>query len=165
MRNDHLSLKPANPLCALRCGALWFRTESFTTPFLYPVQKSNGNMASENATFSGVLCVRWEYFFPLSYSLTGVRASPESAEVGGLGREAQTVPRWRNLPRAERVSFLHRRPEIALASKRCHVVISNVFLPRKGAFKAGVETTLTGVVSYPYPTSNRSSNPALKWVL
>ena len=40
----------------------------------------------------------------------------------------------------------------------------NAFLLRKGAFKAGFETPLTGVVSYPYPTSNRSSNPALKWV-
>ena len=40
----------------------------------------------------------------------------------------------------------------------------SAFLLRKGAFKAGFETLLTGVVSYPYPASNRSSNPALKWV-
>ena len=32
-----------------------FGTGSFTTPFLYPVQKSNGNRRGENATFSAIL--------------------------------------------------------------------------------------------------------------
>ena len=178
MRNDHLSRigfqvrKPA-PRPALRDAVVRNGVVYDHVPLSCAKIEPEPDGQKRNlfgcSVFSDSLrkrcCSRWgggglcagDRIFPSVLFVTGVRASSASAEVGGLGREAQTVPRRRNLPRAKRV-FLPTRTSRDRSEDRTHILL------RKGAFKAGFETPLTGVVSYPYPTSNRSSNPALKWV-